>query len=183
MEVENNRSAQKEEQFRNSLKFSSDELIVSTLETIRESGDEYMILPLIELLFKPLEKKTKESVVSFLADLKNQNAVGIITKSISDNRNHKDLHYLVSACWQSRLNFSQYIDIFIDLICNADFQTSIEAYTSIENMLEKFNKEERTKHAKTLKMNYVKASSDKSELIKSLIVAIENYEDEPNYGD
>lgn len=171
------------EQFRKVLQLSSDEVIISSLEGVREDGEEYMILPIIELLFSPRDTNMKQKIVSFLSDLKSQKFSQLIIDSINNFRTHEDLHHLVSVCWQSRLNFTEHIDLFVDLLCNADIQTSIEAFSTIENMLEKMGAEKRSKYAKSLKSKHKKAQADNAKLVEQLIMAFEEFEEDPNYTD
>lgn len=172
---------QKRELFCSSLKQSSAEVIISLLEGIREKGEEYMVLPIIDTLFSSQDDRVKGIIVAFLADLKSQEAANDIVQGINSHINHNDLHLLVSVCWQSRINFSSHIDLFIELLCNSDMLTSIEACTAIENMLCNFNDEERATHMETLKRKYTAAPKEKLELIKSLIAEIDGFEEETTY--
>jgi hypothetical protein len=126
----------KSDLFLKSITKSSDEAIIGMLTELRESGEDYMTPILIELLFSERSEKLKEEVVNFLVDLKNKSSVEIIAKSLNEHKHSKDIHRLVSVCWQSRLDFTPHIDLFIEILAEGDYQASLEAFTTIENMTE-----------------------------------------------
>ena len=41
---------------------------------------------------------------------------------------------LLRICWESAIDFSEYLDVFVDMLLNEDFITALEASTVIENL-------------------------------------------------
>lgn len=153
----------------------SDEYIIATLEELRESGENYMVDAIVNLLFTPRSDKMKDAIVNFLVDLKSQPVVPEITRNIRDNSSSDDVARLVSVCWQSRLNFSSDIDLFVELVCKSDYQTSIEAFTVIENSMESVAREKLVEIIGTLEIEKKKASIEKKSLIEETIKVINEF--------
>jgi hypothetical protein len=51
---------------------------------------------------------------------------------------------VISSLWQSRLDFSQWLDIFVEIMFDEELYTAIEAITLIENSLEKLDENQKT---------------------------------------
>lgn len=175
MESNNDKLKAKKAAFGQSIKNGSDEYIISTLEEIRESGEEYMVEAIINLLFTKRSEHLKNEVVNFLVDIKNHEATAEITNAIRNNYASADLHRLVSVCWQSRLDFSSEIGLFIDLLCKLDYQTGIEAFSVIENALDNTSTEEIAKHIAFLKNETSTASESKLALLQQMIAVMEEF--------
>ena len=60
----------------------------------------------------------KEMLLSAIAD-----------KAFRDNRN-----ILIAACWESGLDFSKYLEVFVVLVLTGNYTECMEAATVIENM-------------------------------------------------
>ncbi|MEY1639648.1 hypothetical protein [Tenuifilum osseticum] len=132
----------KAEQFQKTIEASSDEAIIGLLTELRETGEDYMLPTILSLLFSTRSEKLKNEVVNFLVDLKNKSSIDTIVEAIRQNKRSKDIHLLVSVCWQSRLDFTPYVDTFIDIMEHGNYQACLEAFTVIENMTENLNGEQ-----------------------------------------
>lgn len=141
----------KVELFQKSIDSSSDEAIIGLLAELRESGEDYMLPTIINLLFSSRSENLKNEVVNFLVDLKNKSSIVTIIETIKQNKRSKDIHLLVSVCWQSRLDFTPHIDIFIDIMEHGNYQACLEAFTVLENMVENLNSDELSDLKKKIK--------------------------------
>jgi hypothetical protein len=141
----------KVELFQKSIDSSSDEAIIGLLAELRESGEDYMLPTIINLLFSSRSENLKNEVVNFLVDLKNKSSIVTIIETIKQNKRSKDIHRLVSVCWQSRLDFTPHIDIFIDIMEHGNYQACLEAFTVLENMVENLNSDELSDLKKKIK--------------------------------
>lgn len=164
--------------FEQNLNEGSDEFIISTLEELRENGEDYMVDAIVNLLFTARSEVLKEAVVNFLVDIKNQTAVANIIGAIEAKRNSADVARLVSVCWQSRLDFSNEVDLFIDLLCHSNYQISIEAFSVIENSLESINGEKVLEYIAYLKREVGKTHQSTQALVQQMIQVMEEYQSE-----
>lgn len=168
--MQNNTEERKAEQLRLLLQGSSDETIGGILEQLREQGELYAVEPVIELLFAKRDEEVKRKVASLLADLTDQRAVVIIAQSISHFRGETALSQLVSACWQSRLNFTDYAELFVDLLRHEPMLTGVEAYSVLEMLLPQLPQERQTACVKALRQGpATDAAKDSAALIEALL--------------
>lgn len=171
---EANKRKQKTALFRKLLAESSDEQIIGLLTELRESGEDFMVPLLAELLFEPNSEKLKEAVSKLLVDLKNKKNAEVLAEVIRKHTESPELHRLLAICWQSRLDFSPYIDLFVSLFIQSDFQTSFEAFSVIENSLTELSGEQ-------VEALYVQLSSqdnitsDKQPLHEELLQVIRSF--------
>lgn len=136
-----NTQPSKVELFQKTIEASPEDYLIGLLAELREGGEDYMVEPIIGLLFSNRSERIKNEVVSLLVDLKNPSAVPIIVQKLEENKNSKDIHRLISVCWQSRLNFSSHTNLLMDFVVNGDYQSCLEAFTAIENMMDSLSEE------------------------------------------
>lgn len=164
--------------FEQNLSEGSDEFIISTLEELRENGEDYMVDAIVNLLFTRRSEVLKEAVVNFLVDIKNQSAVAIMIGAIEAKRHSADVARLVSVCWQSRLDFSNEVGLFVDLLCSSNYQTSIEAFSVIENSLESISRDKVLEYIAYLKRAVDKTHQSTQALVQQMIQVMEEYQSE-----
>ena len=111
---------------------STDDDILKGLEAMRTEGNCKLIPELVSVLHNSDSNFIRKSASSVLFDLKEQEAVPYIIKSILDVENHEELNILVSACWQTGLDFSEHLVLFAEIFIREDYIVSLEAYTVIE---------------------------------------------------
>ncbi|HNY09635.1 MAG TPA: hypothetical protein PKO42_07065 [Tenuifilaceae bacterium] len=162
--------------FEKRLSEASDEAIIGMLEEIRESGESYMIPSLVNLLFATRGEALKQAVMNFMVDVKIQAAAEYFVSAIQNNPSSPDLYRLVPVCWQSRLDFSSYIDLFLTLLCNADLQTSIEAFSVIENSLDAKSDEEVKELTSRARSMVEHAAEPNKPLVAQLVKLLENFQ-------
>lgn len=155
-----------------------DEQIISLIQDFRESGELFIIQPLIDMLFSKRSQKLNDSIYEFLVDIKSQAVVPIIAQSIQKHINEEGIAGLVSVCWQSSLDFSEHLPLFIEILCDGDYQTSFEASTVIENSLGNLNKDQRDSHIAYIKKKLKKSPKEKQQLLTEMIEIIEKFEPE-----
>jgi hypothetical protein len=79
-------------------------------------------------------KSTREEKDEALKVLKENNAQSFILNAITKTKNLGQKALLISACWETGLDFSKDYLFFIDLISSKDFTVSFEAFTVIQEM-------------------------------------------------
>jgi hypothetical protein len=98
--------------------------------------NEDKISKLISLLTDPANKAFKEET---LLTLKKEKAGDVLLLSIASPKAKINKHLLVSACWESEINFSKYLSFFIILALDNVDLVSLEAITVISTMEGPFN--------------------------------------------
>lgn len=160
----------------------NDDEVISLLQEFRDNGELFIVQPLLDMLFSNRSEKLKTSILEFLEDVKNQKIVPLIAQSIRDHRNNWDISKLISVCWQSSLDFSNEIDLFVDILCNENYQASFEAFTVIENSLGSLPKKQRNLQAAVINSKIKESPKDKQPLLYEMTEIIENFKEEEEEG-
>lgn len=123
---------------RKDLLFSKDEkTVIKTINAIRESGTNNDLVLLAELFEKHDSDEVKKLISGLFCDLKNQASADALVRLCQTTAYKETLKMLVSSCWQSRLNYIDNFELFIDMVIHEGFEISFEAFTLIESFEEK----------------------------------------------
>lgn len=79
-------------------------------------------------------RSTREEKDAALVQLKENGAQNFIMSAIIKTKKVEHKALLVSACWETGLDFSSHFLTFIDLIGHENFAVSLEAFTVIQEM-------------------------------------------------
>jgi len=108
--------------------------VISTLNLIKEKGDASILPLLFKILITDPEAEVKREIIYILNNLKTKAAVPVLAEALIDPGYLSIRRTLACACWQSGLNFKDYLPVFINLVIEEDWETGFEAFTVIENM-------------------------------------------------
>ena len=129
-----------------------------------------------KLLKHPQVDIFEASVVELLSSIKTKESNQKIIDSLqSFKEQNLNLRALVQVCWQSQLDFTQYLDFFIDIFITEDYLTSIESFTVVENILSDYTYKDDFLIEKVdkVKDNLSKMDEQKLLLAKELILVLE----------
>ena len=165
------------------LKSSDQELVIETIELVRESGNHHTLAGIIELLHDTEHIEIKKSILNLLSELKDKESIPVLIAAIQDEKYINERKDLVSSCWQNGLTFNEYLPFFIDLIIQEEFLIAFEAFTVIENMVGKI--EEKVIDAEIIKINEaLKATTEqKAYFLKELLTIIQDIPEKQEYVD
>jgi hypothetical protein len=156
-----------------SIRSENTKLILSTLHEIRNSGSVKMLPILFELINNKTDAVVRNEIIRLLSDLKNQDAVPLIVDSINKQDFGEYLPTVVAACWQSGLDFSDHLRSFANLFIHADFITSLEAFTVIEESISHASDSERIECIRYLRNSECMVTDEKLPLFRELRKVIE----------
>ncbi len=147
--------------------------ILSAFEKIQIKGN-YTYLPYIFDIYKNFkEEEIKNYIFNMLCNINNNENTKYIIDYIK-KENYKSIKKdLLTICWNSRLDFSPYLSVFVDLFINEDFEIAFDAFTVIENIEHKYDKEIIDKEIIKLKDCLEIISQDKKELLVELVKILE----------
>lgn len=111
------------------------ELINEAIQAIKENGDLGIAEALLDYLEKLEDAHLTTLIVSLLADIKENKFREVLIRKIQDTHNPQVKSELLRIVWESALDYSLYLDTFIDMLQNEDFSVAFEASTIIENMV------------------------------------------------
>jgi hypothetical protein len=123
-------------------------------------------------LTDPANKNLKEAT---LLNLKKEKGGDILLLAIASPKSDKNRHLLIAACWESEINFSQYLPFFILLALDTDYLVSLEAITVISNMEGPFNNENVKEGIEKIKAIQKNITSEKAVLLNDLIDTLEGF--------
>lgn len=178
MDPKSKTTAQKQAKAVANLLGGSDEFIIGALEGMRDTGELFIVEPLIDLLFSPRSERLKASVRGFIEDIKEQAAAPIIAESLRKYYKTEDVSGLVSVCWQSRLDFSQHVALFVEILCTNNYQTALEAFTVIENSLENVPLEMLDAYSRQIQSGIDTNPEQKKPLMREMVAVIDRYRNE-----
>ncbi|MCF6241715.1 MAG: HEAT repeat domain-containing protein [Bacteroidales bacterium] len=160
----------------NKLQSNDIEEVLFALKELRNTGNKNLIPVVIELLSKHKNERVKKSITELLYDLKYQAAAPYIVEAIKSD-NYKEIRaQLLSVCWQSRLDFSEYIPVFIEQFIKGSFSVAFEAFTAIDSMDAKIEENLALESIKKLKNELSSIAENKKELLVELVHILENKE-------
>lgn len=148
-----------------------DENIEKQLEGVammREKGHVKLLPAVFKLLRKSEDEKVKNDIAHFLFDIKDKEAIPYFIKAIEEPAYQDYQRILVSACWESSLDYTPYLLIFVNVAINADYLTCVECLTVIENMEGPFDNNHLEIAIKTTKEAADESNEEKFELLNSL---------------
>ena len=124
-----------EKEWIRSLGSGNTQSILSTLLEIRNSGSVNILPHLFKLIHRDTPAEIRAEIFRLIGDIKLQEAVPYIVTSLEEMDYGEYLPAFVAACWQSGLDFSNHLGLFARLFVHADYITSLEAFTLIEESM------------------------------------------------
>jgi HEAT repeat protein len=144
----------------------------TTLKAIRElrsKGSIHYIPELLKLLNKTTSETVEKELVRFLSDVKDTAAIPFILDGLRDRDLAGARGNIVSACWQSGLDFSRDVELFIQLFLEGDYHTALESFTVIEESVINMSGE-KIEHARDLLMRELdRVNEEKGALARELV--------------
>jgi hypothetical protein len=157
------------------LKASDPEKVVEAIKLNRKEGNQKSFKALLETLDKTDEPIVEAAIIEFLFDLKDESAADELARVLESNSMEFYNSFLIAAFWQSKLDGSPYLSLFIEKAIEGDYMVCLEALTVVENFDSAFSEEELQNCALELEDAIkVESSEDKRALLKRMKEVIEN---------
>lgn len=147
--------------------FNSDnqELILQSLELIRDVGNEQTFEFLIQQLRAQQNRDIQQAIIACLVDVKNPHCAKILCSYIENPDYAAQKAMLFSIAWQSALDFSSLNDCAVASICNDNFETAFEAHTLLEHIVNTISIENKQAYAQKLQTALLKNSDMQKEFL------------------
>lgn len=118
----------------NNLFSPNTEIVLSAIQKIKEKGNKDYLPLLFDFLVSNKEMEIEIAILNLLETVKDKESVPAFIEAIQNKKYNSILKKIVTACWQNGLDFSEYIEVFIDLVIHEDWEIAFEAFTVIENL-------------------------------------------------
>ena len=148
--------------------------ILDTLKEIRQSGKASIIPLIVGLLDHHKDDAISQEVINMLGQLKDKDVIPYIIKELKSEHTNSYRTKLIMTCWQSGLDYSEHIKIFVEAFIQGDYQTSIEAFSVIDEWIHGSSKETIEECRKLLIENLKATSEEKKAFYMELIKVVES---------
>ena len=142
------------------LRSNDSKKISKAIKALEAHGDSSVILPLAEVLLSGVDAKNEADILELLSSLKDSSVVVEIMDVIEDERFEKIRQKMLTTVWNTKVDFSDYIDSFVEIAVKGDFMEALDCLTIIENMEGPFMEESILESQLHLK-NYLESSDSK----------------------
>lgn len=151
--------------------------MTSALKRVRAKGTEAVIPSLFKIIETSKEETLKEETKKIILELKSTAAIPALLEQL-DNNSAEVRELVLSAFWQTGFNAFEHIDKFVLAASKGTFMEAVEAYTVIDNLEGPFIEEPIIEAQLILKKYFSdnEQSDEKYDLMKSIAVILDNYE-------
>lgn len=158
---------------KSALTSKDEKYVLGRLRELKISGNVTILPYILDLLVTSNSNVIIQEVLNIIRDLKDQKCVPVIVEYIDKNKVGKHVSDIISSCWQSRLDFHAHLNIFADCFLHGNYQTSLEAFTVIEEMIWKSSEEQIQSCKEILVDNVSKVNREKHPLYRELIKVLD----------
>lgn len=151
------------------LQSADDKLVLKTLHKLRSVGNLTYVPELLKLLSQCKNELIEKELIRFLADIKEAGVIPLLVEGLKKPGLKKARAGMLSAIWQSGLDYSMYMDLFIQLFIEGDYLVALESFTVIEQSIEFLSEEEIKKDRNYLLDGLHNVSEDKKPLARELV--------------
>ena len=166
---------------------SADELkIGAAIKSFHVHGDEDVIAPLVEVWRGGLSAENTAAMMELFEGLKDSSTVEPLMEAFRDEVNAPIKRHLLSAFWNSKLDFSAYLADFVLFAIEGDFLDAFEAITLIEQF-ETLVPESAIMESQLLLKEYFggtdKRNEQKDTIIGDIALMVKQFDDESDSED
>jgi hypothetical protein len=168
------KSRQKVEELIKILELDNNIVITEAIELLRQEKPFEEAIGLLTAYYnKTNDRSVRKSIAGFMNDLKDQSACAEVIKEIRKEWKPDTISMLVSSCWQSGLNYSDFSIDLAKVFLQGDYVTAIECLTVIEESVQEMSKERKNEVIKLIEENPFPRADEKSTLTLELISILE----------
>jgi hypothetical protein len=166
-------SAKKIVELQGKLNAESKKIVTNAIISLRNEDPFKGAIGLLASLFdRTNDLIIKDLICSFLNDIKEPGVRMEIVAEIKKLYKPETISMLVSSCWQSGLDYSEFVIDFTNLFITGDYVTALECFTVIEESAQNIPVSERSKIISLLKRNQETSSVEKNSLLQALLIAL-----------
>ena len=161
-------------ELRSGLSSSDTSILIQTLQEVKSAGSSVLIPELVGLLRRTNSQEIRDHVTDILNHLKNQSSADELVKELRKEDEPDVVSYLIAACWKNGLDYSAYIDDFIQAFILFDYIIALDALTVIENATRNLERAATTTRINRLKQQMEQMEENKRVLVMELIHVLKN---------
>ncbi len=154
-------------------------IVKTAFEGLKIVGEPSILLPIILELNTKNHTEKNALILEFLACLKDRKARSVMMDLIQQTELKDYQQLLLSTIWNSPLDYTDYLEVFVDLALKGDFIITLECLTIIENLDGPFS-ENSVMEAQVLLGAYAESNPDKNSqkgiLISEIALLIKDFQ-------
>ena len=150
--------------------------IRSAIGHIRKEGALEDIPGIIAALRQQERDIIRKEIQTLLCDIRIAGSQEYIINGIKDPINDGIKAELLSVCWESQQDYTQYLEVFISAFLNSGYRPSLEAFTVIEKIFLDYEmpSDKLAQTIEIIKASYPDLSENKRQLALVLLDSLEN---------
>lgn len=153
------------------LNASDEKKVAKAIKSLEAHGNATVIQPLAEKLLSGVSEKIQNQIVELLSSLKDTSVTAEMMDVIEDEKFLPIRQVLLSTVWNTKVDFSDYLDEFVEIAVNGNFMETLDCLTIIENLEGPFM-EESVLEAQLHLKNYIESDAPKDEQKAQLLSEI-----------
>lgn len=161
------------------VKSSNTAIVKTAFEGLKIVGEPSILHPIILELNTKNHTEKNALILEFLACLKDRKARSVMMDLIQQTELKDYQQLLLSTIWNSPLDYTDYLEVFVDLALKGDFIITLECLTIIENLDGPFS-EKSVMEAQVLLGAYAESNPDKNSqkgmLISEIALLIKDFQ-------
>lgn len=156
------------------LKKNDNETVMEAVKTLREEEPFEGAISLLAAFYDECtDKPLRKTIEDFFNDLKDKSVRPEIIAEIRKSWKPGTLSMLVSSCWQSGIDYSDYMTDMARAFLKADYATSIECMTVIEESVQNSTRARKDEIITLLMESPLAFLNEKNALVHELIAILE----------
>ncbi|MDX2362069.1 MAG: hypothetical protein QNK23_14775 [Crocinitomicaceae bacterium] len=108
--------------------------ISKAIKALEAHGDASVIKPLAKRLLDGVSNKNQEEIIELLSSLKDTSTCVEIIDVLDDEQYRPIRQLILTAIWNTKVDFSDYIDDFIEIAVEGNLLEALDCLTIIENL-------------------------------------------------
>ena len=158
-----------DEQILKRLRSGDETTVLKAINDLRSSGHIDYIPVLLEILNASGSEAVYREMANFLADIKDARVIPLYIEGLKDPALERARAVIASACWQSGMDYSGHLEVFLEMFLESDYMTSLESFSVIEQSLENLSSEDIARGREMLLEGLKKIPEEKKPLARELV--------------
>lgn len=152
--------------------------ISKAIKALEANGDPSVIKPLAEKLLSGVSEKNQKEILELFSSFKDTSITAEMMDLIEDTHFLPIRQLLLSTIWNTKVDFSDYIDEFVQIAAEGNFMETLDCLTIIENLEGPFMEEnilEAQLHLKSYMEKPGAKDEQKAQLLSEIALLLKDF--------
>ena len=159
--------------FKNDLFSGNPDVVLATIDSVKQTSHFEIVDSLFDLYLTTQKDAIKQRLFTVFIDIKDKRFVEMLIVSIDKPKFSSIQKELISICWQTGLDFSKHIDLFITKLLSSSDEVAIECFSVLESSIEQLHVEKKNTLQSELNTQKNNFTGVKKGLIEEAIYMLE----------